>query len=100
MVLVKQQSGSIDSSEIAPGNTFVYAEESGFGQIKEYEGCWNQQYPYLDSLYLIVKNDTTKTVLVEPIGTKEWHYVKDQESKGSGGGFCHCELVVTNAHIQ
>lgn len=100
IVLVKSLDGTNDSTEILKGQMIRYAEETRIGQVSDYESCVNYRWTHTDSMYLVVKGDTTKKVLIEPLGTAGWRFVKVHESKMSGGGECYCELELTDAMIQ
>jgi len=90
--------GDNDTIDIAVNEEFEYAQEMKRGRRKEYEDCENA-FPYTDALKFIVKNDTSKTVEVDPLGNINWEFSTTDKSM-NGGGSCNCSLRITNSDIK
>ena len=98
LYLISRLDSTFDTSKILIGSSLEFLQDSHFGKIRAHEDCI-ERYEYLDSFYLVVQGNDSIHVDVDVLGNKDWHYTQDKKYI-SGGGTCHCTLIVTNEKVN
>ena len=97
-LVVKKAYSNTDTIDLGVNQEIEYLHDSHRGRRKEYEDCENRYYG-VDTIFFIVKNDSSRQVNVDPIGTQDWVFTTTNKTM-NGGGNCNCKLIITNSMIE
>jgi len=97
-LVVNKNNGTSDTTNIEQNQEIEFLHEDHRGRRSEHENCENRNF-FFDSIHLIVKDDSSKTINADPIGKDNWVFSTSKKTM-NGGGYCNCRLIVTNSMIE